>query len=123
AEDRTPSDHDRKAQDGRMTQAHFHTHGGQGTHVHRHHHTDERTDLAHPHSHLERTPAHVSVKPDWEMAVTDGECRRPPSGWWCSRGDGHDGPCAARPDTRREHVTRSGKTPLWTRLRAKLRRS
>lgn len=25
------------------------------------------------------------------------ECRRPPLGWACSRGEGHDGPCAARP--------------------------
>lgn len=23
-------------------------------------------------------------------------CRVPPEGWWCSRGAGHDGPCAAR---------------------------
>lgn len=25
-------------------------------------------------------------------------CKRPPDGWWCSRPEGHDGPCAARPD-------------------------
>lgn len=24
-------------------------------------------------------------------------CPLPPLGWWCSRGSGHDGPCAARP--------------------------
>jgi hypothetical protein len=23
-------------------------------------------------------------------------CKVPPEGWWCSRGDGHEGPCAAR---------------------------
>lgn len=23
-------------------------------------------------------------------------CPLPPAGWWCSRGAGHDGPCAAR---------------------------
>lgn len=26
------------------------------------------------------------------------QCTLPPSGWWCSREPGHDGPCAARPD-------------------------
>lgn len=25
-------------------------------------------------------------------------CRRPPTGWYCSREPGHDGPCAARPE-------------------------
>lgn len=30
-------------------------------------------------------------------------CRRPPSGWWCSRVPGHAGPCAARATTD-EHV-------------------
>lgn len=24
-------------------------------------------------------------------------CKVPPPGWWCSRAEGHDGPCAARP--------------------------
>lgn len=24
-------------------------------------------------------------------------CRRPPKGWYCTIGDGHDGPCAAHP--------------------------
>ena len=24
------------------------------------------------------------------------KCNRPPKGWWCSRGLGHAGPCAAR---------------------------
>jgi hypothetical protein len=24
-------------------------------------------------------------------------CKLPPSGWWCSREPGHEGPCAARP--------------------------
>lgn len=23
-------------------------------------------------------------------------CKVPPPGWWCSREEGHDGPCAAR---------------------------
>lgn len=26
-------------------------------------------------------------------------CTVPPEGWWCSREPGHDGPCAARPET------------------------
>ena len=26
-------------------------------------------------------------------------CKRPPAGWWCSRGEGHEGPCAARETT------------------------
>lgn len=25
-----------------------------------------------------------------------GLCLLPPAGWWCSRGAGHEGPCAAR---------------------------
>lgn len=25
------------------------------------------------------------------------QCPLPPTGWWCSRGAGHGGPCAARP--------------------------
>lgn len=25
------------------------------------------------------------------------QCKIPPKGWWCSRGAGHEGPCAARP--------------------------
>lgn len=24
-------------------------------------------------------------------------CKAPPAGWWCSRAEGHEGPCAARP--------------------------
>lgn len=31
------------------------------------------------------------------LFVPDFRCQVPPRGWWCSRGDGHDGPCAARP--------------------------
>lgn len=30
------------------------------------------------------------------LAACVGECDLPPSGWWCSRGQGHSGPCAAR---------------------------
>jgi len=26
------------------------------------------------------------------------QCQAPPSGWLCTRGSGHDGPCAAVPD-------------------------
>lgn len=26
-----------------------------------------------------------------------GECTLPPAGWWCSRGEGHEGPCAPWP--------------------------
>lgn len=29
-------------------------------------------------------------------------CTVPPAGWWCSRGAGHEGPCAARPDSEGE---------------------
>jgi hypothetical protein len=29
-------------------------------------------------------------------------CELPPSGWTCTRGAGHDGPCAAWPTKRRE---------------------
>ena len=31
------------------------------------------------------------------MDTRDQGCTVPPEGWWCSRGPGHDGPCAARP--------------------------
>ena len=31
------------------------------------------------------------------MSYDDEECVRPPHGWKCSRGNGHPGPCAARP--------------------------
>lgn len=38
----------------------------------------------------------------WEQAdrevVDDEPCSIPPDGWSCSRGDGHDGPCAATSD-------------------------
>lgn len=27
-------------------------------------------------------------------------CTTPPPGWWCSRENGHDGPCAARPEVK-----------------------
>jgi hypothetical protein len=30
--------------------------------------------------------------------VKPGICIRPPPGWSCSRGAGHEGPCAASPD-------------------------
>jgi hypothetical protein len=29
--------------------------------------------------------------------MTDTKCDRPPSGWYCTRTPGHDGPCAAHP--------------------------
>lgn len=29
--------------------------------------------------------------------MTDGPCTVPPDGWRCTRGNGHDGPCAAIP--------------------------
>lgn len=29
--------------------------------------------------------------------VEPAPCRQAPRGWWCSRGEGHEGPCAARP--------------------------
>lgn len=31
------------------------------------------------------------------MSYDDEKCVRPPHGWKCSRGNGHPGPCAARP--------------------------
>lgn len=33
------------------------------------------------------------------------ECLKPPSGWWCSRKAGHDGPCAARRTWERSLLT------------------
>lgn len=39
-------------------------------------------------------PVSVSVpQPD---GYSTEECNIPPRGWWCSRGKGHEGPCAAR---------------------------
>lgn len=31
------------------------------------------------------------------VVTAGGQCTIPPPGWWCSRGPGHEGPCAARP--------------------------
>lgn len=31
------------------------------------------------------------------VARKEGKCLRPPAGWKCTRGSGHEGPCAARP--------------------------
>lgn len=31
----------------------------------------------------------------------DARCTRPPKGWYCNLDDGHDGPCPARPLSRR----------------------
>jgi hypothetical protein len=31
-----------------------------------------------------------------QRGLASGECKVPPAGWWCSRGRGHEGPCAAR---------------------------
>lgn len=31
-----------------------------------------------------------------QNSIGNKRCTIPPEGWWCSRGDGHDGPCAAR---------------------------
>lgn len=39
--------------------------------------------------------AGVTAGPYAELALTD--CGVPPAGWSCTRGAGHDGPCAARP--------------------------
>jgi hypothetical protein len=59
-------------------------------------------------------------------------CTRPPAGWYCTRGDGHNGPCAARVATREpspalvahyERVVRGvemavlARAPRWARLR------
>ncbi len=44
----------------------------------------------------------------WRSTPADLElrqCERPPLGWWCSRGAGHEGPCAAREQA--TSVTRS----------------
>lgn len=35
--------------------------------------------------------------------VDDEQCATPPEGWYCTRADGHDGPCAAYP---KDDVTR-----------------
>ena len=32
----------------------------------------------------------------WEKWGGMDRCSRPPPGWWCSREQGHEGPCAAR---------------------------
>lgn len=46
-------------------------------------------------------------------------CDLPPEGWWCSRGRGHDGPCAARPVADEvEHVE-----ALWRSAEAQARES
>jgi len=34
-----------------------------------------------------------------------GVCSVAPAGWWCSREPGHDGPCAAHPETPKERLT------------------
>ncbi|WP_242137010.1 hypothetical protein [Sphingomonas sp. TREG-RG-20F-R18-01] len=31
-------------------------------------------------------------------AAQQGECQIPPTGWYCTRKAGHEGPCAAIPD-------------------------
>jgi len=38
-------------------------------------------------------PAHLAADPPGRQ----GDCDRPPVGWTCPRGYGHDGPCAAVP--------------------------
>jgi hypothetical protein len=35
----------------------------------------------------------------WGPPPPRGSCREAPAGWWCSRHAGHDGPCAAWPDS------------------------
>lgn len=35
---------------------------------------------------------------DSQSATPEGHCGAPPDGWRCSRGAGHDGPCAATPE-------------------------
>jgi hypothetical protein len=35
--------------------------------------------------------------PPMTTGLIDRPCTTPPEGWWCSRGEGHPGPCAARP--------------------------
>ena len=44
------------------------------------------------------------------MGIAHGTCTRPPTGWWCSREDGHDGPCP----TRREALPLD-RRPLWVK--------
>lgn len=41
---------------------------------------------------------------DAEPAVT--ECDQPPAGWYCTRGKGHDGPCAAWPESHRGEASK-----------------
>ncbi len=33
---------------------------------------------------------------EWLLRPSPAACKIPPSGWWCSRSAGHEGPCAAR---------------------------
>lgn len=40
------------------------------------------------------------------------ECKVPPPGWSCSRGAGHDGPCAASPTTEAESIPGNARDTL-----------
>ena len=35
----------------------------------------------------------------WLMKHLIPMCKQPPEGWYCTRGHGHEGPCAAHPKT------------------------
>lgn len=45
--------------------------------------------------------------------VAKTSCTRPPVGWYCTRGEGHDGPCAARPMSNREAYEKGLRTALY----------
>lgn len=36
------------------------------------------------------------------------DCKRPPSGWYCTREEGHEGPCAALPTPENQCTSRRG---------------
>lgn len=38
----------------------------------------------------------LGAPPEGTEPAAQPQCQLPPPGWWCSRGAGHDGPCAAR---------------------------
>lgn len=45
----------------------------------------------------DETTVTVNIDPeDLDRVLSFAECEVPPAGWWCSRGSGHEGPCAAR---------------------------
>lgn len=50
------------------------------------------------------------LRPDWcaPCPACGTICQRPPLGWSCSRAPGHEGPCAASPESRETGHPRPG---------------